>query len=101
MTREELEAALAKIGWRISKSGNGLNDYIINHEGEKTRFVVDGDRLEIRQNLFGGESSLGKGNCHFELQHMTITEGGDNGKAEFVTLDFSKECFIQFFNHDK
>lgn len=101
MTRQDLETSLAKIGWRISQSGNGLNDFIINYRGEKTDLVVYDDRLDVRVNLFGGDSSLGKGTCVFYLEELTLTDGGDNGKTEYVCINFGNKNYIQFYNHEQ
>ena len=100
MQREELETELAKIGWRIRQS-NGLNDHIINHYGEQTGFVVCGANLEVRTNLFGGDTSMGRGNCYFNLESIKVTSGGDNGKTEWVALNFGEKNYIQLYNHDK
>lgn len=99
MTREELEIELAKIGWRIKISSNGLNDFIVNHLGEKTAFVISDEKLEIRHDIFGGS---GNGNCHFELKHLSVRSGnsfGDGNTIEWVSICFSENNFIQFFNH--
>lgn len=100
MTREELATELANIGWRISNSGNGLNDYIINHKGEKTGFVVQGDRLEVRDNLFGGDTSMGRGIVVLTMKEIHIGLHGDNGKTDCVCLNLGKGHYIQFYNHD-
>lgn len=100
MTREELETSLAKIGWRIDKSGNGLNDYIINDKNEVTSFVVRGNFLEVRKYLFGKSSF--NGSIHFELSDLIISEGsalGIQGVVDYVCINFSTNCFIQFFKN--
>lgn len=113
MTREQLEKSLAKIGWRIAKSSNELNDFIINDEGEATDLVAYGDSLEIRADLFGKTSF--KGSCHFNFSGITIKEGNsvdgtfkgenpsDNNKNEvtYVSLSFSEKCFIQLYKNRK
>ncbi len=102
MTRTELEKELALIGWRIEKSWNGLNDYIINYKGEKTSFVIRDNYLEIRTNLFGGKTSMSNGSIHFELANLSVSSGNtvENGKVDWVSINFSKKNFIQFFNHE-
>jgi hypothetical protein len=100
MTREELETALAKIGWSIPKSWNGLNDYIINHKGEKTGFVVRDNQLEVRTNLFGGDTSMGRGTVVFTLEEIDIRLHGDNGNTDCVTIGLGERNYIQFYNHD-
>lgn len=101
-TRKELEEALAKIGWRITNSHNGLNDYIINHFGERTSFVVDDNTIGVRNdNIFGGDTTLDRGLLRFRLSHINITHGGDLGKTEYVCLNFNDGCYIQFYNHEK
>lgn len=98
MTHEELETALSKIGWRIEKSWNGLNDVIVNHKNEKTSFYVDESKIEIREHLFGGDSNLGRGSVHFEMKHITIHISDDMGLDNVITLHFSDYNFISFFN---
>ncbi len=100
MTRPELEIALDKIGWRIEKSHNLLNDFIINHFGQRTNFVVSGHKLDVRKNLFGGDSELGRGAISFNMSDLWITYGGDSPThIEWVAINFNKNCFIQFYNH--
>lgn len=99
MTNKQLEIALEKIGWKIEKSWNGLNDVIVNHKNEKTAFYVDNNKIDIRADLFGGESNLGRGGIHFEMENIKCSVGGDNGKDEFVSLNFNDTSFIQFYNH--
>src|SRR5882757_5508451 len=102
-TRIELETELAKIGWRIEKSGNGLNDYIINHFGERTSFVVQHDSLEVRKNLFGGDTSMSRGNFHLQLDKIEVrSEATFYGEEiEWVSLGLGEHNFIQFYNHEK
>lgn len=109
MTREQLEKSLEKIGWRIVKSNNELNDYIINDENEETDFVAYEDYLQIRSDSFGKKSF--KGDFYFHFSGITIKEGnnvdgtfkGENpsddnkNKVDYVSLSFSKKCFIQFY----
>lgn len=97
--RTELENALAKIGWKIDRSGNGLNDFIINNKGQATSFVVQGDMLEIRKELFG-ESFMG--GIYLKLDSIDISTGSitDGGEICRVTLAFNDDCYIQFYNHD-
>lgn len=98
VTREELEAALSLIGWKIRKSGNGLNDFIENNRGIATSFVVEGNEIEIRKNLFGDDSYGGA--VKFNLYEISISTGGDNGKTEYVSLCFTDKNYISFYNHD-
>ena len=103
MTRDELSDALAEIGWSIQKSGNGLNDHIVNHLGECTSFVVNDDHLEIRTNLFGGDTSMSRGNINFKLSqtNVRVDPYKDSGKVEWISLELGNDNFIQFFNHEK
>lgn len=52
---------LNKIGWRVNNSGNGLNDFIVNHYGEKTSLRVLSDRIEYR----GDKGVFGKKGCKY------------------------------------
>lgn len=100
MTRENLEHYLAKIGWRIEKSWNGLNDYIINHLNEKTRFVVSNDKIEVRSNLFGGDTNLGKGMFSISLEACSLKSGSDNpNKTEWISIEMQGN-YILMCNHE-
>lgn len=61
LSRKRLETMLNKIGWRVNNSGNGLNDFIINHYGERTALRVLSDRIEFR----GCEDTFGKKGCKY------------------------------------
>jgi len=58
MKRERLERELYKIGWKIQKSWNGLNDKLISiDETIKTDIRVCDDHFEPYSNkLYGGKS---------------------------------------------
>lgn len=113
MTREQLEKSLAKIGWRIEKSHNELNDFIINNLNERTNFVIYGYRLEIRCNLFGETSFCG--DVNFNITEIEIKEGnllegtykGENptennkNNVDYVSLHFKNKCFILFYKRNK
>lgn len=107
MTRQELENNLSKIGWKIFKSGNGLNDFIINHKEECTKFVVTKDnKLEVREKLFGGEYSFSMGTINFDLSESTTSFGSHfaaedtENEAKWVSVNFTDKNYILFFNHD-
>ena len=107
MTREQLEKSLAKIGWRIRKSGNGLNDFIITDEDEATDMVAYGDSLEIRADIFGKTSF--KGGIHLEFSGITIKEGSSvkgnelekDDEVTYVCLSFNDKCFINLYKKRK
>lgn len=101
MKREELDSALGLIGWGIRNDHNGLNNCIFNHFGEPTDIFVQGDKIEIRNNIFGGDTELGRGAICFDMKDLTISHGDDGfgGSTEWVAINFSKSSFIQFYNH--
>lgn len=100
-THRDLTEALAKIGWSIESSHNGLNHFLINHYGERTSFVLREDELEVRQDdLFGGKCTLGRGNCRLMLEDIYITVDKKNNPPEYVSINISEKCFIQLHNHD-
>jgi hypothetical protein len=57
MTKDKFLEAIDKIGWRVQKSWNGLNDKLVSPTGIITDIRVSGDKLEPYSNkLYGGES---------------------------------------------
>lgn len=97
MTREELEECLKSIKWKILKSHNGLNDYIINHNNKRTLFVVCRNKLEIRNEIFG-DSFCGTFNIDFRDISVEIM----NADGEiYVSITLSKNNFISFYNHNQ
>ena len=97
MTRKELESALGKINWSIIKSHNELNDYIINHNGTRTMFVVYGERLSIRGEKFGDSFC---GDIVLQMKNIEVSVRDGDG-TPYVCLEIGNENFIQFYNHDK
>lgn len=58
MNKQEFEQAIAKIGWSIQKSWNGLNDKLVSPSGAVTDIRVREDKLEPFSNkLYGCESN--------------------------------------------
>lgn len=104
LTKKVLESYLKKIGWSIESSHNGLNHFILNPLGERSALVVGKDFLEVRINIFGGTTSMGKGVCHFPLDRITISEGNvlsDNAKpSDYITINFSEHNWIQLYKKD-
>jgi len=97
MTRAALEKELKKIGYRITNSYNGLNDFIINNKGEETSFVLSDDIIEIRQELFG---SSFQGNFKIKIKSVKIRSIRSVRKIDGISLVISKDCWISFYNHD-
>ena len=98
MTREDLKKALKRIGYRIENSYNGLNDFIINHKGERTAFVVNDElNIEIRKNLFG---SSFQGNFKIGMKSIKIRYIRSVKKIDGVSLVINKDTWISFYNHE-
>jgi len=78
LTRKRLDIMTEKIGWRVHKSHNGLNDFIINHCEERTALRVLSDRIEFR----GHADTFGK-------------KGSKYGSCGSISFYF-KSCKIEF-----
>jgi hypothetical protein len=90
LTRKDFENQLKKIGWSIQKSGNGLNDKLITHNGKETGMRVNHDSLTIfSDSQFFGESFVGL--VTFRFENMEIIEG------DTICIGGS----ILLMNHDK
>ncbi len=93
VTREEFEIQLNKIGWKIEKSWNGLNDRLITPSGAVTDWRVNTDDIEpYSTQLYGGVSWVCSVKFQFDsmeiLEEDTISLGGNGG-------------YVLFMNHDK
>lgn len=86
-TREELEAALAQIGWSIE--GSYPNTFISDHDNKRTEWRVMSDRLEL-----SGASEHTATCFSFKGAQVKVLEDGD--AVSFGT----PQCFILFMNHD-
>lgn len=90
MNKQEFEQAIAKIGWSIQKSWNGLNDKLVSPTGYETDIRVLGDRLEPFSNkLYGGESN--NMSAVWYLKDATYNE-----KEGYVAINH-----LLLMNHDK
>ena len=100
MTRKELEFELSKIGWRVHASGNGLNDYIMNHENEKTCFRVLSDRVEVNfpKSSIGAKASK-YSDCAalwFMFNHCIVETDEDETAVSILAKD-RNGVFISFY----
>lgn len=100
--RLKLEKALEKINWKIVKSGNGLNDFIINHEGKKTQFRLYNEKIEVCVDLFG-EASNGLLIFDLKLIKISYTRLKKQSPICAVHLGVNRSglAFISFYNHTK
>lgn len=89
--KEELQAALQKIGWDIK--GRYPNQYIYDHEGNNAGYRVMGDRIE--------PASQGKSSMVFEFAGIEVYELDTNGKVDCVGIKAKGNdgVFVQFYNH--
>lgn len=95
VTREEFEAQLNKIGWKIEKSGNGLNDRLFTPSGSATDWRVNKDSIEpYSTNLYGGESWVCSVKFFFDsmeiLEEGTVSLGRDGGYVLFMNHDIKR-----------
>ena len=101
MTRKELEEALAEIGWKIRKSYEGNNDFLINSLGEETAIALFGKaepRLEIRnEHKTFGEYHGGFG-LYLDGLTAKVREGANR---KFVCLSANKHVFINLYDQRK
>lgn len=85
--KEELKEKLEKIGWTMR--GKYPNEWIFDHEGKKTCYMVRGDRIEL-----SGVSPHSCVHFHYKDSKADMLEGND--AVSFGT----EEQFILFMNHD-
>lgn len=105
MTRQQFETELAKIGWKIEKSTDNVNDFIINHFGERTAFCIyQNERLEIRTPLFGSnKTSLGRGAISFNLNNLSLNSGSNinEDRTDWISIEFGNNNYIHFYNFER
>ena len=85
-TKEELEKHLKKIGWRFG--GRYPNEWIIDHNGERTSYRVLSDSIEVV-----GVNKNSSVSFHFRGAETVMVD------EDAVALG-TQQCFILFMNHD-
>lgn len=99
-TRADLEKALKVIDWRIANSGNGLNDFILNHEGKRTLFVMRGNVMRMRgEDRVFGDSFFG--GIEFNLENLDVIVNEDKDAVNICDRTKKHTFVFAFYNFDK
>jgi len=59
MTRTDLEQALSQIGWKINKSVDGQNDWLINDKNQTTKIKIIANHFHIGKGCLFGKDGIG------------------------------------------